>query len=77
MLIQFELSPVQRATYLAWRHEVDIPQENTADPPKHGTIGGAMTFCLTKTSIGTIVKAVYLMGTDEEQSLDLTDYDSW
>lgn len=40
--------------------------------PYEGAIGGALTYCFTTTSLGTVVKVKY--GTDV---LDLTDYDSW
>jgi hypothetical protein len=42
--------------------------------PYSGAIGGGITYCLTPTSIGTVLKVKYA-GTDAE--LDLSDYEDW
>ena len=42
-----------------------------------GAIGGAFSYVFTPTSLDTVAKVYYFMGTDLEQSIDLTDYASW
>jgi len=42
-----------------------------------GAIGGAFTYAFTSTGLGVIVNVYYFMDTDLEQSIDLTDYESW
>jgi len=42
--------------------------------PYYGAIGGALTYCFSPTSLGTVVKVKHA-GTGA--ILDLSDYDSW
>ena len=51
--------------------------KDTLEKHDPGAIGGAFTYVFTPTSLGTIAKVYYFMGTDLELSIDLTDYESW
>ena len=59
-----------------WMQIVD-PPPGPDDLPKHGPIGGALTFSFTDTTIGQVKKVIFLSGTPKEKILDLTDYESW
>jgi hypothetical protein len=71
----FDLTEEQCKKVAEWVAEIDPPREDGM--PKHGAIGGALTYQFTPTSVGTVTKAVFLIGTDHEQSLDLSDYTDW
>lgn len=45
--------------------------------PYLGAIGGGLSFVITTTSLGDVFRVYWCMGTELEQSLDLTDYDLW
>ena len=65
----FSLDEKQLNDLNEWKSELE----------KHdvGAIGGAFTYTFTPTSLCIIAKVYYLMGTFAEQSIDLTDYESW
>lgn len=45
-----------------------------SEGPYYGAIGGAYTFIITPTSLGTVVKIEHAV---TKETLDLTDYDGW
>jgi hypothetical protein len=43
----------------------------------HGAIGGGFTFEFSPTNLGVVAKVVHAKGMPDEETCDLTDYDSW
>ena len=64
----FSLDDKQIAKFEAWRAEMWRRKDNP------GAIGGQFTFKFIPTSIGTVVKVVYVHTSEE---LDLTNYDDF
>ena len=71
----FDLTEEQCERVAEWVKEIDPPRED--GEPQHGAIGGALTYQFTPTTVGLVTKAVFLLGTEREQVLDLSDYDDW
>lgn len=45
--------------------------------PYLGASGGATTYSFTPTSLGVVCHVTWLKGSDLEQSLDISEYDTW
>lgn len=81
MIIHYELSEIQANKLSAWEKEQDIEWVKSkklvhpfdSGKPYYGAIDGSLTFELTQTGIGTIIKAKHATG----NTIDLTDYDMW
>lgn len=55
-----------------WKDHVVAQECWAMGYPYSGAIGGALTWIVTQTSIGMVIKVQYF-----GEELDITDYDSW
>lgn len=73
MKIEYELNENQIRTWTKWTKEIRFLKEAEANGEDiFGSIGGATTWIITPTSIGTVIKCEYF-----GETIDLTDYEDW
>lgn len=85
-MLSFDLnSPafaVERERYILWQKEhyqkgkCPLFDDGTSPACPSGAIGGRVTFSLTPTSVGLVMKVSCGCGKKDSER-DLTDYDSW
>lgn len=90
MKIQVDLTDKQEKQFKAWEAEQDkiclekqlaqmseedkLVLTNDGESPYYGAIGGSITWMITRTSLGFIIKVRHA-GTEE--TINLTDYENW
>ena len=73
--MKFSLTKKQEKMVAKWVKKQDkaYAKKNNSELGYYGAIGGGITYQITYTSIGTIIKVLHPTG----KILDITDYDSW